>query len=111
MSEQLESPLTKKIQKNLKERGWWGFKVHGAINQRRGLPDLIGSYHGIFTSFEVKRPGREATPLQAFTIKAIRKSGGFSCVITSVDEAIAALELLDKHQIVPSLPEAQGDPV
>lgn len=88
----LESPITKSIQRKLKAMGIWHYKTHGAIDQRRGLPDIICCYNGWFVGLEVKRPGRTATDLQAFTIKQIRLAGGIAGVVHSVEEALALLQ-------------------
>lgn len=87
----LEAPIVKKIAKELKKQGWWGFKTHGGADQIRGLPDLVGCYHGYFLAMEVKKPGKDATPLQAFTIQQIRLAGGIAGVVHSVEEALDLL--------------------
>ena len=89
---QLEAPITKKIMKTLKEMGAFRYKTHGAIDQQRGLPDIICCYKGRFIGLEVKRPGRDATELQAFTIKQIRLAGGIAGVVHSVEEAVTLLQ-------------------
>lgn len=86
----LESALVKKIRRKLHEKygkSLWLFKSHGGADQVRGLPDLIGVYHGYFVAMEVKKPGGDATPLQAFTMQQIREAGGYATVIHSFEEA------------------------
>lgn len=86
----LESAIVKKIRRKLKEdygKDLWFFKTHGGADQVRGLPDLIGCYRGYFIAMEVKKPGRDATPLQALTMQQIRAAGGFAAVIHSYEEA------------------------
>ena len=61
--------------------------------QAAGMPDIIGCYNGRFFGLEVKRPGRDATLLQAHTIQRIILSGGISGVIHSVEEAEAFLRM------------------
>jgi uncharacterized protein Veg len=87
----LESALVKKIRKKLKTefgKDLWIFKTHGGADQIRGLPDLIGVYHSYFIAMEVKKPGGQATDLQAFTMQQIRNAGGYASVIHSVEEAL-----------------------
>jgi hypothetical protein len=88
----LEAPITKKIQRKLKAMGAFQYKTHGAADQRRGLPDIICCYQGYFVGLEVKRPGRRATPLQAFTLEQIRQAGGIAGVVHSVEEALELLQ-------------------
>jgi hypothetical protein len=92
----LESALTKSIRKKLDKKygptRLWLRKIHGNPYQIRGLPDLIGTYHGYFIAMEVKKkPGAGPTPLQAFTIEQIRAAGGYATVIHSYEEAEAFL--------------------
>ena len=90
----LEAAIVKKIRKKLKDTygtDIWIFKTHGGADQMRGLPDLIGVYHGYFVAMEVKKPGGHATDLQAFTMQQIQKAGGYASVIHSVEEALAFL--------------------
>lgn len=91
----LESALVRKIRKKLKTsygKDLWIFKSHGGPDQIRGLPDLIGAYHGYFVAMEVKKPGGDATDLQAFTMEQIRAAGGYATVIHSFEEAAAFLD-------------------
>lgn len=86
----LENAIVKKIRRKLKEKygkSLWLFKTHGGADQIRGLPDLIGVYHGVFIAMEVKKPGGQATDLQAFTMQQIRAAGGYAAVIHSFEEA------------------------
>ena len=69
------------------------YKTHGSAYQRTGIPDitLIGK-NGRFIGLEVKRPklGR-LTAIQALMLNAINKGGGFGAVVTSLEEAQAAI--------------------
>lgn len=89
----LEASIIKSLKKKLKKNypDLWYFKTHGQADQVRGLPDLIGCYHGYFIAMEVKKPEGHATDLQAFTIKQIRAAGGYATVIHSYEEAEAFL--------------------
>jgi len=70
----------------------WAVKYPGAIV--RGVPDLIGSYHGRFFALEVKRPGGKATPLQLATMRAIQAAGGVTAVVHSVVEVQTIMETI-----------------
>lgn len=91
MASVLESTIIKRIQKKLRdayESDIYFYKTHGAADQVRGLPDLIGCYRGYFIAMEVKKPGGKATPLQAFTMQRITAAGGYATVIHSFEEAV-----------------------
>ena len=88
---QLESSLTKSIMRKLRSKGGFWIKIHGGPFQVLGIPDIIGCYRGRFCAFEVKRPGRDLTRIQAATIQMIKKAGGLALMITSFEEAEAVL--------------------
>lgn len=58
-----------------------------------GSADLIGilAPTGRFFALEVKVPGRKAKPHQETWLSLVRSLGGFAAVVTSVEEAQAAL--------------------
>jgi len=87
-----ETRLVKQTLKVLRGQGGWWIKTHGGPFQESGLPDIIGSYCGLFISFEVKQPGKEASEIQKHVIKEIREKGdGIAVVITSPGEALDTL--------------------
>ena len=63
-----------------------------------GSADLVGlvASHGLrlgrFFALEVKWPGKRPTKEQLAWSNVVRGMGGFAAVVTSVDEAIAAVE-------------------
>ena len=87
-----ESKLQKAIADRLRKEGAWVAKIHGSQFQA-GIPDLLICWHGIFIAMEVKVPGREntLTKLQATSLDAISKAGGYASVISSVDQALEVL--------------------
>ena len=70
----------------------WRFKVGAGPWQIAGLPDVIGCADGKFFAFEVKVPGKTATPLQSATLAAIKRAGGITETVTSVDQVRFVLE-------------------
>ena len=89
----LESAITAKIQKWLKSQpSWWGFKVMGGAQQKRGVPDIVGCWRGAFVAFEVKRPqvGR-VSDLQKHIIEQINEVGGRAFVVYSVEDVKRAI--------------------
>ena len=87
-----ETRLLKKILASVvSEFPGFYFKVYGNAYQRKGLPDIIGCYHGSFVAIEVKMPGGKLTELQADALDQIKKHGGIAIVATSPDEAIRGI--------------------
>jgi Holliday junction resolvase len=93
----LEAPLRRKITKYLERRGAYVCHPHGSAINAKGTPDLLVCYKGRFLGLEVKRPGKNATELQAHTLGEITEAGGVSSVITSVEEAEAILDRVDSE--------------
>lgn len=88
-----EKRIVTKILKVLREQGGWWIKTHGGSYQESGLPDIIGSLRGRFVSFEVKKPGEEASEIQKYVMKQIREEGeGVATIITSPEEALEVLD-------------------
>jgi len=69
---------------------WWK-KNHGSVYSGRGWPDIEGMVDGMFFGIEVKRPGRDATPIQAERLRQIREAGGIVAVVHSVHELRALM--------------------
>ena len=93
-----ESRLQRRIQGALAASfpGCFTLKYHVSEFNRAGTPDLICCIHGYFFAFEVKLPGEDVTPLQAFTLDAIRRAGGFAVVVSSPEQAVARVQELLK---------------
>jgi hypothetical protein len=90
-----ETQLVARIMLMLERRGAYANKNHGSPFQRMGRPDIEGCLDGSFFAFEVKLPGhtQDLTPLQARALDEIRTAGGYSTMITSIEEAEAALSV------------------
>lgn len=91
----LERTITNRVIKALSARGAFVIKVHGGDSQRRGLPDLIGCYRGVFFGIEMKRPGNHATPLQVHVLEQMRDAGAGVAVASSVEQALTVLDGID----------------
>lgn len=80
-----ESALQKRFIDILKqEKDFWHFKVHGHIQQRKGVPDLLVCCDGKFIAieFKIKRKGHiEITPLQEHELDKIASAKGFAVII------------------------------
>lgn len=93
---QPESSLSRRIAASFRARGGFIFKVHGGPTMMNGLPDLIGSYRGVFVGLETKLGGNTASPVQRLRIAQIRKSGGIAYVVRSVKQAMTVLDNIDR---------------
>jgi len=83
----LERQITDKIMAYLKALpGCYAFKEHGS-GYTSGQPDIIGCYRGKCFLIEVKRPGGRPTQLQLKILAAWSKSGAYTAVVYSLDEA------------------------
>lgn len=62
------------------------YKAKGDPRQRKGLPDLIGCYHGRFVGLEFKLPTnrRGLTKYQRETLIKIKRAGGIAYVVRSL---------------------------
>ncbi len=62
-----------------------------------GIPDIIGTYKGVFIALEVKRPNQKygATLTQQLTIKKINEAGAIARVIESVEGALSIIREID----------------
>jgi len=81
----LESKIQKQIVKELESNGAYVVKVISAT--RKGVPDILACYKGLFIGLEVKRPEKvdNVSALQRYNLDAITKSGGKSYVVFSTD--------------------------
>ena len=66
--------------------GSGGFFWKVSDRYKSGLPDIIGVYDGRFVALEVKRPGINPRPLQAWFLDQIGRHKGVAEVVHSVDE-------------------------
>lgn len=78
---------------SLRLEGWFCFKVHGSEHMMAGLPDIIVCAEGHFIGLETKLPEKRSntSPRQDYVHGLISESGGHAFVVTSVEEAKAAV--------------------
>lgn len=89
-----ESELQRRIVSWLnKQPKTFAAKIHGGPHQVAGLPDIVMCREGRFYGLEVKLPGKEKTltPRQRSKIKKIRQAGGWSAVVTSLEDVTTLL--------------------
>jgi Holliday junction resolvase len=71
-----------------KEVGGWWVKFHSSAYTPKGTPDILGGCQGLFFALETKRPGKEPTTIQQWSIDQINKEGGHATVVHSPAEAL-----------------------
>lgn len=96
MAAKHESVLRRKIFKAIEAKygkAVYIFHPHGGMYSA-GAPDLVGALRGRFFGLEVKTPenGKGVTKLQKAHLDQIKSAGGVSAVVTSVEEALSALD-------------------
>lgn len=75
-------PSTRVFRNNTGKRG--GVRYGLAV----GSSDIIGWAWGRFFAIEVKKPGERPTEKQQEFLNSVRFDGGYSCCVTSVQEAL-----------------------
>lgn len=65
---------------------------------RKGVADILGCFKGHFIAIEVKTKKGKLTDHQISFLKDVAKSGGYACVVRSVEDAIEFIELIEKEE-------------
>lgn len=94
---QPEAKLSRDIQRAIKGRGAWCYKVWGNELTPAGIPDIVGTYRGIFIGIETKMPQGKLSTMQKYRIRTIREHGGCVVVARSVGDALQMLTHIDQH--------------
>jgi len=97
MGKQSESKLSSRIIKALnRQPETFAWKNHGSQFTLGGLPDIIVCSRGLFIGLEVKMPGLKdnVSPVQQVVHQQLRAAGGRVHVISSIDEALSAIQML-----------------
>ena len=82
----------------------------GGAQQKRGVPDIVGCWGGVFVAFEVKRPvvGR-VSDLQKHVIDQINEAGGHAFIVYSLEDVKRAIMRIDPHYLASGSKERGGD--
>lgn len=90
-----EQDYQRKIVKLIEDRGGYVVKVISA--SKKGVPDIIACYGGLFLAIEVKTPRtmNNVSPLQQHNLNKVSASGGHSLVAWSVEAVSEVLDELD----------------
>lgn len=83
----MEKKLQKKIIDYLNSIGAYVIKT--IITNRRGVPDIIACYNGMFIAVECKSPGGRLSQLQEYNLKLIYNEGGIVFVAYDFNEFCA----------------------
>lgn len=86
----MESKIQAKCRKYLESIGAYVVKV--VVANHSGCPDLLVCYKGQFIGIEVKDYDRQPSEIQKYHLNEIRKAGGISICVHSLDEMIFKLE-------------------
>lgn len=94
---QPEARISRAIQKMIKERGGFAFKVHGSEHMMAGLPDIVACYRGVWIGFETKTPTGKVSARQAYVHRMIERAEGLVTVPRSVADASNVLDAVDTY--------------
>lgn len=73
-----ESYEKAEIKKYLDSIGAWYMLPYMAGRGKSGVPDILACIKGAFVAIEVKREGKQPTPLQWKRMDEIRQAGGWA---------------------------------
>lgn len=90
-----EKSIQTASKKVLEKAGAWSVKADQGRG-RRGVPDFLCCYLGVFIALEFKKEkGGKLGPMQQYTRDKIRKAGGICETITHEDQVTKVLEDID----------------
>ena len=91
--------IQKHIADYLKYRGIYYYKP--SSQHKRGTPDFLCCYRGVFVGFEAKRPFGYGviSKMQERAFEKIREADGFAYVVYCVDDVELYLKQVDKHLV------------
>jgi len=87
-----EKSIVDAIRRYLKGIGAKTYKMHGGPHGHAGAPDIIGALKGRFLALEVKKPGKDTTPIQKVELRAWAQAGAISGRVESVEEVKNLIE-------------------
>lgn len=90
-----ETRIQQAIQKMVKERGGFVYKIHGSETMMAGLPDLAIIYRGVPVYFEVKTATGQLSNRQRYVMRRLIVAGAVVGVPRSVADASAMLDDVD----------------
>ena len=82
-----ETALRRRIHDMIKRQFPNTYIYHPSFSLVSGTPDFLICYKGHFIGMEIKTQVGVVSRLQEYVLERIRKAGGLSCVVRSVEEA------------------------
>lgn len=73
----------------------WHTAMHNVGYTRKGIPDRLCCYKGLFFALEIKAPGKKPTPWQEREIADISEAGGIAQVVYSAADVMAIIKQID----------------
>lgn len=95
---QPESKLSRDIQKLIKFRGGYCWKVWGNDLTPAGTPDIVGCYKGRFIAVESKMPGNKPSTIQEYRMERMRIAGAKVIVAYNTAAVSAMLDEIDQDE-------------
>lgn len=93
-----ETFLVSRILKDLRDRGHYAYKNHGAAYSLLGLPDIVACVHGYFVGMEVKRDSKShASEAQKKNLRQIGEAQGFARVVDSWESYEKFMKHIEKE--------------
>ena len=95
----IEQQIQSDIQIYLRNQG--AYVVNVITASRKGVPDLLVCYKGLFLALEIKRPEtkKNTSKVQEMNLKFIKNSGGKSYTVYSLQQVRQILDILNKSLI------------
>jgi len=89
-----EKKVKDRAKRILDKLGAYHFSPATGYGGRRGIPDIIACYQGVFIGIECKAGKNKPTKLQEYELKKIEDAGGLTLVFTDSTKAEELEELL-----------------
>jgi Holliday junction resolvase len=84
----------------LKANGAWYTKVHQAGYGRKGIPDILACYRGVFFGIEVKNEVGKPSDDQIRELHSIRAAGGIAVIARGVSDVRCFLDAINRTTFV-----------
>ena len=81
-----ESSIQKDISDYLTSKGAEVYNPKTGSHSKKGTPDLLLCFQGLFIAIEVKQPGKKPSKLQQLRIKRDKKAGGIAFATDNLKE-------------------------
>ncbi len=107
-----ERDIVRGVKKLIKDRGGWFVRMMAGVGQRKGIPDIIACYKGLFLGIECKTPRGRVTDHQEGELRAIRLANGLGIIARSVRDVEDLLDFIDYiRELYMSGGEREDDPI